>query len=153
MLRTPDPCIAIVGDYLMGCDSEQFLKYVISSKGDAKNKLAKSLDFRLVASRIRRQRGGDDPGMISFSRPEEGMRNLYEMGTADGVRQTLASGAENNQVFGALHGALDRNPLPPFSVIAQYLAPGGGLLTSDETGIHYMGFTLKRKQHTGPRKP
>ena len=37
------------------------------------------------------------------------------------------------------------DPLPPFPVLAQYLAPGGGMLTSDETGIHYTGFVLKRK--------
>jgi hypothetical protein len=30
-------------------------------------------------------------------------------------------------------------------VLAQYLAPGGAMLVSDEMGLHYMSFTLKRQ--------
>ena len=41
---------------------------------------------------------------------------------------------------------LKDNPLPAFSVLAKYFAPGGGMMVNDETGIHYMTFTLKRKQ-------
>ena len=47
--------------------------------------------------------------------------------------------------LGALDQALRDNPLPPFEVIAEYMAPGGGMLVSDPTGIHYMTFGLKRQ--------
>jgi hypothetical protein len=45
----------------------------------------------------------------------------------------------------ALYDALEANPLPPFSEIAKYLAPGGGMLVSDETGLHYTAFALRRE--------
>src|SRR5690606_35126230 len=34
--------------------------------------------------------------------------------------------------------------LPPFAVVAKYLAPSGGFLVDEETGLHYMTFTLSR---------
>ena len=72
------------------------------------------------------------------------MRALYELATSQTIRQQLATRADGNRFFGALHEALRDNPLPPFSVVAQYLAPGGAMLTNDETGFHYTAFTLRR---------
>jgi hypothetical protein len=40
---------------------------------------------------------------------------------------------------------MDKNPLPPFSVLQKYFAPQGSMVIDDETGIHFMDFTLKRK--------
>jgi len=145
LLRRPDPAFAIVGDYLLLTDSSEFLKRAVVTKGNASASLANELDFKLIASKIRRQSGGENPGMLSFNRPEEAMRLLYELATSDTTRQRLQSQAENNRFFGALDGALRDNPLPPFAVIARYLAPGGSLITNDETGFHYMAFTLRRR--------
>ena len=131
--------------YLIVTDRTSFLKKVIVAKSDASQSLAKELDFKLIAGKIKRQVGGAKPGMITFSRPEEGFKVLYEMATGDATRTQLAEAADGNEFFGALNGALERNELPPFSVLAQYLAPTGGMLVSDETGIHYTGFALKRK--------
>lgn len=141
----PSPCFAVVNDYLIVADRNTFLEKVILTNGDASLSLSKELDFKLIASKIKRQSGGGKPGMITFSRPEEGFKVLYEMATGETTRQRLSGAAENNEFFGALNGALERNELPPFSVLAQYLAPGGGMLVSDETGFHYTGFVLKRK--------
>lgn len=140
----PSPCFAVLDDYLIVADRTEFLHKVIVANGDASSSLAKELDFKLIAGKIRRQVGGAKPGMVTFSRPEEQFKVLYEMATGDETRQRLADAAQGNEFFGALDGALQRNELPPFSVIAQYLAPGGGMLVSDETGFHYTGFVLKR---------
>ena len=43
-----------------------------------------------------------------------------------------------------VHSAMEANPLPPFSVLEQYFAPAGALMVDDETGLHYMSFTLRR---------
>jgi hypothetical protein len=102
------------------------------------------LDFKLIANKIQRQQGETKAGMISFNRPEEGFRALYELATASSTQSRLAAASENNGVFRALNGALNNNPLPPFAVLARYLAPGGALVTDDETGIHYTAFTLRR---------
>ena len=141
----PSPCFAVLDDYLIVTDRTTFLNKVISTNSDASETLANELDFKLIASKIKRQIGGAKPGFITFSRPEEGFKVLYEMATGDETRQNLASAAEDNGFFGALNGALERNELPPFSVLAQYLAPAGGMIVNDETGIHYTNFMMKRK--------
>ena len=97
------------------------------------------------ASKLRRQPGGKSPGWFVFERPDEGFRMLHELATAESTRGMLASQAENNELLGTLHRALEDNPLPPFSVLRKYLAPTGSILTNNETGFHYTGFGLRRK--------
>ena len=80
-----------------------------------------------------------------FARPEESLRNLYEMAAGDDAKRQLEKQSEDNEFFKRLNEVLKAHPLPPFAVIAKYLAPSGGLVTSDETGFHYQAFTLKRK--------
>ena len=145
LLRQPDPAVAIVDDYLLLSDSTDLLKQAIVAKGDTSQSLADQLEFRLVASKIRRQSGGDRPGLIAFDRPEEALRLWYDIATADTTRQRLSQGAENNQFFRTVNDALRDHPLPPFAVLARYLAPSGSLLTDDESGLHYVSFTLRRK--------
>ena len=145
LMRRPDPAFAIVGDYLLLTDSTDLFKHVISTKKDGSQALANQLEFKLIAAKVRRQPGGEKPGLLSYTQPEEGMRLLYDLATADTTRQRLSSGAEGNAALRSLDKALRDNPLPPFAVIAKYLAPGGSLLTNDESGFHYTSFTLRRK--------
>ena len=144
-LRQPDPCIALVGDYLLGTDSFAALQAAINTHNDPSRRLASELDYKLIASKIKRQVGGDAPGFVQFARPEEGMRFWYEMAITEDTRRMLARGAENNPLLKDVDQALKDNPLPPFSVLAKYLAPSGSMMVSDETGYHYMSFTLKRQ--------
>lgn len=144
LVRRPTPCLAILGDYLLLTDNEKLFEQAVITKSDASQSLANELDFKLIANKIQRQQGETKAGMISFNRPEEGFRTLYELATASSTQSRLAAAAENNRAFQALNGALTNNPLPPFSVLAQYLAPGGALVTDDETGIHYTAFSLRR---------
>ncbi|MCI0358549.1 MAG: DUF3352 domain-containing protein [Planctomycetaceae bacterium] len=144
-LRQPDPCIALVGDYLVGSDSFAALEAAINAHNDPSRRLAGELDYKLIASKIKRQIGGDAPGFVQFARPEEGLRFWYEMAQAEDTRRMLARGAENNSLLKEVDQALKDNPLPPFSVLAKYLAPSGAMMVSDETGYHYMSFTLKRE--------
>jgi hypothetical protein len=145
LMRDPDPAIAILDDYLLLSDSSELLKQAMVTRGTASGSLAGELDFKLIASRIRRQAGSERPGMLSFQRPEESLRLLYELAISDTTRQQLQSRSTDNPFFGALDGALRDHPLPPFAVIARYLAPGGSLITNDATGFHYTSFTLRRR--------
>ncbi|MDA1049707.1 MAG: hypothetical protein O3C40_04395 [Planctomycetota bacterium] len=144
IVRIPTPCLAVLGDYFLVTDSEKFFEQVVITQSDASLSLANELDFKLIANKIQRQQGETKAGMISFNRPEESFRTLYELATANSTQTRLAAASENNGVFRALNGALTNNPLPPFAVLARYLAPGGALVTDDETGIHYTAFTLRR---------
>ena len=102
------------------------------------------MDYQLIYGQIEQQLGSRKPGMISFSRPEETMRSFYDLATAPTTRRRLDELAANNQAMKALNDALRDNPLPPFAVIAKYLAPAGGMLISDASGLHYTTFGLKR---------
>ncbi|MDX1945648.1 MAG: hypothetical protein SFU86_09570 [Pirellulaceae bacterium] len=144
-LRQPDPCVAIVGDTLLITDSSAALVEAIKTAAEPALGLAGDLEFKLIASKIKRQVGGDAPGMLSFSRPEQNLRFWYDLAAADDTRQQVNRRGENNPVFFELDKALSDNPLPPFAVLAKYLAPGGGMMVNDETGLHYTTFTLRRK--------
>ena len=142
--RIPDPCLAVIGDYLMGTDSSKLLKQVILTKSDSSESLANDLEYKLIASKIKRQVGTAKMGMITFRRPEESFRALYQLATSKSIREQLDTRSDRNPFFRALNGALKENPLPPFAVVAQYLAPGGGMVVNDATGFHYTLFTLRR---------
>jgi hypothetical protein len=145
VVRIQDGCMAILDDYLVLSDSSKLLQQVILTKSDPSRTLANELDFKIIASKIQRQLGDARAGMIAFNRPEEQMRQLYEMATSDAIRGALKGQAANNPFFKTVDDALTTNPLPPFAVLAKYLAPGGGLLTNDDTGFHYMAFSLRRE--------
>jgi len=144
-MRQPQACVALLGDYILFTDSREALQKVILTGSEPGKSLANELDFKLIASKIKRQNGGEFPAMLQFARPEEGLRFLYDLATADDTKRRLSQQADNNNFFKGVDKAMKDNPLPSFAVIAKYLAPGGGMITSDETGIHYSTFTLRRK--------
>lgn len=145
LIRQPTPCLAIVGDYLLGSDSAKCLQAAISAKRDPSSSFSDGLDYKLIASRIDQQLGSSKPGMVSFSRPEETMRSFYDLATSPITRRRLDELSDSNQALQALNNALRDNPLPPFAVIAKYLAPAGGMMVSDQSGLHYTTFGLKRE--------
>ena len=142
--RPPVPCFGILDDCAVMTDRASLYEKLVVTLAEGKS-LADELDFKLVASKIERQNGENKPAMITFDRPEEGMRFLYDLATSDRTRQSLTRGAENSRFFKSLDEALQKNPLPPFGVLQKYLAPGGASVVDDETGIHYSAFSLRRK--------
>jgi hypothetical protein len=62
----------------------------------------------------------------------------------------MSDQAERNMFSRALNAALEGGELPPFALLESYLAPGGALMTVDDEGLHYTGFTLRRD---GKRSP
>ena len=131
-------------DYLLIANRPAIFERGIITRRDSKS-LENELDFKLMASKLRRQPGGRSPGWFVFERPDESIRMLHELATAESVRGKLASQAENNELLGTLHRALEENPLPPFSVLRKYFAPTGSIVISHEAGFRYTGFGLRRK--------
>ena len=68
---------------------------------------------------------------------------MYDLATSEDVRKSL-SDPKANEFFKTLDEALKKNPLPPYAVISQYLAPPGRVLVNEETGLHYVSFGLRR---------
>jgi hypothetical protein len=144
-VRRPQPCVAILGDYLVISDSPKFLQHAINTKRASSNSLADDPEFKLISAKIKRHAGTNKPAAITFTRPEQGFRLLYDLATGEESRRNISAWGERNEFLRVVNEALEDNPLPDFAEISKYLAPGGGLLTNDQTGIHFIGFTLKRK--------
>jgi len=143
--RPPLPCFGVLDDTLLVANGPSLYRQAVTTWTDGSRSLADELDFKLIASKIRRRSGGNKPAMIVFERPEEGMRFLYELATSERTRQQLREQSENNRFFKTLDTALKDNPLPPFEVLLQYLAPTGAMVVDDETGIHYTAFGMRRQ--------
>jgi hypothetical protein len=141
----PIPCFGIVDDYFVFTNRPSLYEKVLSTLADGTKSLGDELEFKLIANKIKRQSGGAKPVMLGFSRPEEGLRYWYDMATSDSTKESLKKQAQNNPFFKSLDTTLQNNPLPPFEVIRQYLAPGGSMATDDSSGLHFMSFTLQRK--------
>ena len=137
------PCFGIVDRSLIIADRDAFFKKVALTAKESTDKLADAVDYKLITAKLARQSGGSAPVMVAFSRPEEGMRFMYDLANADRTRQFLGRQAESNPFLKSLNSTLESHPLPPFAVLEQYLAPSGGLVLEDETGLHYIGFALK----------
>ena len=143
LARVPEPHLAVVSDYVLFADSLKLLKEAIVTHQSGGG-LANDLEFKLVASEVRRQLRANQAGLITFRRPEESLRAIYELGTSATIRERMAANAPNNRAIRTLYESLQKNPLPPFAIFAQYLAPGGAMLTNEANGFHYTTFTLRR---------
>lgn len=92
--------------------------------------LAKTEGFEAVMVHI-----PEDAVAVSFARPAEQYRSVYEM-----LRNNEA--AENFPGMDELLTIVDFTLLPPFEQIEKYLAPAGGFWVGDENGILMQSFTL-----------
>lgn len=141
----PMPCLALVDNYLM-VTRAAFLKKIVLAKDDpSAEKLADSLEYKLVAGRFERVAPGMKPGMITYSQPEEAMRWVYDFVTGPQAKEFLENPDAPDPVV-RLRDALEKHPLPPFEVIKKYLAPTGGVMINEPTGFHFTGFGLRRTQ-------
>ncbi len=140
-VREPTPCVAVVGDSLIVCDSEPCLKAAITAMATGKS-LGQELDFKLIQSRIRTHLGTDKPSLIAFTRPEETLRGIYQLAVSPKFREQIQG--REHPVAQALLRAMKNHPLPPYAEIAKYFAPAGGVMVQDASGLHYMAFGLKR---------
>lgn len=141
----PKPSFCLFDSYLLLGDRPSAIEKAIITSEDPAKSLANDLEYKLIASTIRRQTAAVQPAFVEFNRPEEQMRYLYELALSDNTRQQLEERGERNPFLGRVGQALKDNPLPPFEVLQQYFAPGGAMLIDDESGLHYTAFTLQRK--------
>ncbi len=137
----PQICFGIIGEHLVMADRVSFFQRAVGTVMGIEPPLAEEPDFKLVLSNLQRRSGGTPPAMISFERPDEGMRFFYELAASDRIRGQMHGAGGVGRLLAA---ALDEHGLPPFSVLQGYLAPGGAMLVDDETGWHYTSFGLRR---------
>jgi hypothetical protein len=144
-IRQPEICITMIDDYLVVADSEYMMQEIAGTVAGTTGALKDALEYQLIADRISAQLQEKECSAITFARPEESLQLFYELARDPQNRERLKQIADNNGFFQALLTTLEKHELPPFSVIAKYLAPSGGFLVEEETGLHYMTFSLRRE--------
>jgi hypothetical protein len=141
----PEPCFGILDNYVIFTNRRSLFERILQVPGNSAESLAAALDYKVVMSRVARQAGSKRPAMVSFTRPEQSFRFLYDLVTSDENRERIKKMAESSPPLKLLNTALESHPLPPFEVIERYLAPAGAMIVDEDTGLHYTSFTLRRK--------
>ncbi len=143
-IRIPQPCVCVMDDQLLLSDSLTAMEEAIAFNMSGDGPLSDSIEFKLVQDRIKAQLKNAEMSIMAYQRPEEGMRLMYDLATDPASIDSLEQMSENNPFFQAIVTALKGKKLPPFEVIAKYLAPGGAFVVEEETGLHYTGFSMRR---------
>lgn len=144
-IRFPQPAFCVLGNELIASDSLKAIEDAVAFYTSGDGPLSESIEFKLVRDRIKAQTKNAEMSIMAYQRPEEGMRLMYDLATDPANIDNLESMSENNPFFQAIVTALKGKKLPPFEVIAKYLAPGGAFIIDEETGLHYTGFSMRRE--------
>jgi len=144
--RMPEPCFALAHGCLIVSDRVALLKPLLG-ESDRKAALANSLEYKLIASKMPRLLNKQKPGLFTFTRTEESIRSIYDRMALSEADRRANPDAPRGGRFGREFGnVMEKHPLPPFAAFAKYFAPGGSAITSDDSGFHYVSFSLRRKQ-------
>ena len=142
-VRQAYPNIAVTDTHIIASDSRAFIEKAIDTMKDGSAPLKDDEQFNKVSRHMKRLLGTSVPGGVLFSRPERSLEMLFDMAKSESAKHFLARGAEENEIVGSFKKVLDENPLPDFDELRQSFAPTGMYVTSDETGVHILGFQLK----------
>jgi hypothetical protein len=143
--RDTEPFVAIMDKYLFVGSSCQLFELCVQARDNTIERLADSDDYARATAVLGRETAGMTPAIFSLSRSEETFRHWYDMLTSEETRAKLDESKEENKFLSTLSNALDQHQLPPFDVLAPYLAPGGAILYDTDTGYHGIGFTLRNE--------
>ena len=142
-MREQYPNFVILDNCLIFSDSRVFLEKAIDTfKGDLVP-LGEDEQYRRVTRHMQRLLGTTVPAGAMYSRPDMALGMWYDMAKSQEAKDALDKNSEDNEFVGSIRDALEENPLPDFEELKQFFAPSGGFITSDETGIHLLGFQLK----------
>lgn len=135
------PAAGVFGGAIVLSTSEPLMKKMIQTHEGAEPRLRDELQYKLVASRIRRLAGGRDVGVLAYENPQTTLRHWYSIATSAETRERLEG--FDNPVGQALRDALDAGELPPVETLLKYAAPSGSLVYDTDNGFHYMAFGFK----------
>lgn len=142
-IRQAYPNVAFIDNHVVISDSRAFIEKAIDTIKDDSHALKNDEQFSRINRHMKRLLGTSVPGGMAFSRPERSLEMLYDMAKSEAAQKFLQRGAEENEVASAFKKVLDDNPLPDFDELRPFFAPTGMFVTSDETGIHILGFQIK----------
>ena len=142
-MRRPEPGFAFIEDYLVVCDSIETIEMAIQTSDGRADALESNGEFLDGLAEVERQTGSSRAGMLMYARPQEVLRNFYELGVNEENRQRIMEAGDDDPFLGRLGDRLNNVDLPSFDVIEKFLTSSGGVMTSDESGFHYFSFGFR----------
>jgi len=146
----PNRVVTVAHDHLFVASHIDFLKEVLKL-APQRQTLGGCVDYRVVDMTIQRM-GITKSCARMFSRTDEEYRPTYEL-----IRQGKMPKSETilgrllNAMFGTGKKGVERpqkidgSKLPDFDTIRRYLGPAGLIVTTEETGWFFKGFTLSKE--------
>ena len=129
--------VAIAKNTLFVATQTTLLEQVLRSGGPT---LAESSSFQAVA-----REAPDQSSTLSYARPEEGLRQLYEMIKSGQFQKTMEQAAmAGGPEVPKFDQLIDKSKLPDFAAISKYLSQGGGYGVMSDDGFLSTGFTLRK---------
>jgi hypothetical protein len=143
--RPINPFVGIMdGYFFIGTSCSRFEECVAARDGTAE-RLVDSNDYVRTSAVIGRETAGVTPVIFSLARQEETFRQWYDLLTSEKTRALIEEHKEDNPGLQALADVMDQNKLPPFEVLAPYMAPGGGIFYDTDSGYHAISFKLRNE--------
>jgi hypothetical protein len=143
--RPAEPFVAIMDGYLFLGGSCKLFERCVAARDGTVERLVESEDYARATEVLGRETAGHSPVIFSVSRYEETVWQWYDLLQSEKTRELIDENKEDNKFLTSLSNALDEHPLPPFEVLAPYLAPSGGILYDTDNGYHGIGFTLRNE--------
>lgn len=143
--RPAEPFVAIMDGYLFLGGSCKLFEECIAARDGTVDRLVDSEDYARATEVLGRETAGLTPTLFSVSRYEETVRQWYDLLKSEKTRELIDENKEDNKFLAALAATLEEHELPPFEVLAPYLAPGGAILYDTDNGYHGIGFTLRNE--------
>ena len=86
---------------------------------------------------------GSEMCIRDSSNPEHAFRMTYQWLLSKQTVEFLERFAGESEYIAGVKQQMEDNPLPPFEELKKYFRPVGGFATTDETGYHFLQFSLR----------
>ncbi|QGJ71235.1 Hypothetical protein PBC10988_29390 [Planctomycetales bacterium 10988] len=136
--------LAVVGDQFLLSGHPYPMELALQTMAGFSKPLNDDLGFKIIARRVDRILGSRKPAVVAYERPDNTLKGVYQRFQMADFQEDMARNAEKNPYAQNWNETLQNYPLPSFEQFESYFAPSGGILTDEETGLHYMIFSLKR---------
>ena len=138
--------MALVGNYLLmsfSSRSMDFIEHAIDTAEGEEMPMIDDENFMEVQRKMTRLLRSDMPCAMTYQNPEHAFRMLFELAGSEQTQSFLSSQIDDNPVLSGIQSRFAENPLPDFDDMKGYFRPTGGFVVSDDTGYHFLAFSMK----------
>lgn len=141
--ETEDVYFGLIGSWVMGANRRGAYERAIGAFEGTFERLAQTEEFRQLAARIDERVDPLSLALVTYENTRENTRYMFELAQTEEGRRMLEEAAGRQRIARVIRNLINRQGLPPFSLVEKYLVPQGSILISDATGLHYVTFSFR----------